>query len=138
MGSIKDFITHNYRHFNAAVVVDAAQAYVDHLDKGGKMFVTVPGAMSTAELGISLAEMIRSGKVHGICCTGANLEEDVFNLVAHDYYKRVPNYRDLTPADEKALLDSHYNRVTDTCIPENEAMRQVENEVCAEWLAADR
>src|SRR6188768_393260 len=104
MGSIKDFISHNYRHFNAAVVIDAAQAYVEHLDKGGKMFVTVAGAMSTAELGISLAEMIRQDKIHGICCTGANLEEDLFNLVAHKHYKRIPNWRDLTPEDELNLL----------------------------------
>ena len=82
--------------------------------------------MSTAELGLSLAEMIRQDKVHAICCTGANLEEDVFNLVAHDHYERVPHYRDLTPADEQALLDRHMNRVTDTCIPEEEAMRRIE------------
>jgi deoxyhypusine synthase len=135
---VTDFIRKHFRHFNAATLVDAATAYRRHLENGGKMFITLAGAMSTAELGISLAEMIRAGKVHGICCTGANLEEDVFNLVAQKYYKRVPNYRDLTPADEKALLDAHFNRVTDICIPENEAMRQVENEVCAEWLAADR
>ena len=98
MAAIKDFITHHYRHFNAAVVIDAAQAYVDHLAAGGKMFVTLAGAMSTAELGLSLAEMIRQDKVHGICCTGANLEEDIFNLVAHDHYVRVPHYRDLSPA----------------------------------------
>jgi len=68
--------------------------------------------MSTAELGLSLAEMIRQDKIHGICCTGANLEEDVFNLVAHDFYERVPGYRDLTPADEASLLSRHMNRVT--------------------------
>ena len=90
------------------------------------MLVTLAGAMSTAELGVSLAEMIRQGKVHAICCTGANLEEDVFNLVAHDHYERMPNYRDLTPADEQALLERHMNRVTDTCIPEHEAMRRIE------------
>lgn len=101
------------------------------------MFVTLAGAMSTAELGLSLAEMIRQDKVHAICCTGANLEEDVFNLVAHDFYERVPNYRDLTPADEQALLDRHMNRVTDTCIPEMEAMRRIEKAVLAEWMAAD-
>jgi len=89
------------------------------------MLVTIGGAMSTAELGLSLAEMIRQDKVHGICCTGANLEEDVFNLVAHDFYERVPNYRDLTPADEAKLLSRHMNRVTDTCIPEMEAMRRM-------------
>src|SRR4029079_12994662 len=97
MAAIKDFITHHYRHFNSAVVIDAAQAYVDHLEQGGKMFMTVAGAMSTAELGLSLAEMIRQDKVHAICCTGANLEEDIFNLVAHDHYVRVPHYRDLSP-----------------------------------------
>ena len=136
MGSIKDFITHNYRHFNAAVVIDAAQAYVDHLDKGGKMFVTVAGAMSTAELGISLAEMIRQGKIHGICCTGANLEEDIFNLVAHDEYERVPNYRNLSDQDELDLLARGLNRVTDTCIPEEEAMRRVERHVLQLWKKA--
>ncbi|MFM8884829.1 MAG: deoxyhypusine synthase family protein, partial [Chthoniobacterales bacterium] len=99
--------------------------------------MTLAGAMSTAELGISLAEMIRQGKVHGIVCTGANLEEDIFNLVAHDYYERVPHYRDLTPADEQALLDRHMNRVTDTCIPEMEAMRRLEKAVLEEWMAAD-
>ena len=102
------------------------------------MFVTMGGAMSTAELGLSLAEMIRQDKVHGICCTGANLEEDVFNLVAHDFYERVPHYRDLTPADEAALLARHMNRVTDTCIPEMEAMRRIENEVLKEWVGADQ
>ena len=101
------------------------------------MFVTLAGAMSTAELGVSLAEMIRQGKVHGICCTGANLEEDVFNLVAHDFYERVPNWRDLKPEDEQALLDRHMNRVTDTCIPEQEAMRRIESVILREWMAAD-
>jgi len=138
MSTISSFIKHNYRHFNAAALVDAAQGYCDHLAKGGKMFVTIGGAMSTAELGISLAEMIRQDKIHGICCTGANLEEDVFNLVAHNYYERVPGYRDLTPADEAALLARHMNRVTDTCIPEAEAMRRIENEVLQEWVKADK
>ncbi|MBA2291509.1 MAG: deoxyhypusine synthase family protein [Gemmatimonadales bacterium] len=132
------FLTHHYRHFNAAALVDAAQGWRHHLDEGGKMMVTLAGAMSTAELGLSLAEMIRQGKVAAITCTGANLEEDIFNLVAHDYYERVPHYRDLTPADEEALLARHMNRVTDTCIPEMEAMRRLETAVLDEWTAADR
>jgi deoxyhypusine synthase len=135
---ITSFIKHHYRHFNAAALVDAAEGYNKHLADGGKMFVTIAGAMSTAELGLSLAEMIRQDKIHGICCTGANLEEDVFNLVAHAYYERVPHYRDLTPADEAALLARHMNRVTDTCIPEMEAMRRIENEVLQEWVKADK
>src|SRR6478672_2544484 len=138
MGKISEFIHHHYRHFNARALIDAADAYGRHLDNGGKMLVTLAGAMSTAELGKSLAEMIRQGKVHAISCTGANLEEDVFNLVAHDHYQRVPNYRDLTPADEQALLDRHMNRVTDTCIPEMEAMRRIETAVLEEWVAADK
>src|SRR5690625_3221846 len=93
--------------------------------------------MSTAELGLSLAELIRQDKVHAITCTGANLEEDIFNLIAHDFYERVPHYRDLTPADEQALLDRHMNRVTDTCIPEGEAMRRLEGALLEEWQRAD-
>ena len=99
-GPISQFITHNYRHFNSAALVDAAKGYEAHLEKGGKMMITLGGAMSTAELGISLAEMIRQDKVQIITCTGANLEEDIMNLVAHSHYKRVPDYRDFTPQDE--------------------------------------
>ncbi len=137
-GPVTSFIKHHYRHFNSAVLVDAAEAYNRHLDAGGKMFVTLAGAMSTAELGLSLAEMIRRDKVHGICCTGANLEEDLYNLVAHDHYERVPHYRQLTPRQEVDLLDRHLNRVTDTCIPEEEAMRRIERIVMEDWRAADR
>jgi deoxyhypusine synthase len=138
MGAISDFIRHHYRHFNGAALVDAADAYVEHVNAGGQMLVTLAGAMSTAELGLSLAEMIRQGKVHAICCTGANLEEDVFNLVAHDHYVRIPNYRHLTPEQEEGLLDRHLNRVTDTCIPEFEAIRRIEGAVLEEWQAADK
>jgi len=137
-GPISTFIKHHFRHFNAATLVDATEGYIQHLSNGGKMFLTLAGAMSTAELGVSLAEMIRQEKVHGICCTGANLEEDVFNLVAHDFYERVPHWRDLTPEDEQKLLDKHMNRVTDTCIPEEEAMRRIEGVILKEWTAADK
>ncbi len=136
--SIRQFCRTHFRHFNAAALVDAAEDYRRHVEGGGKMLVTLAGAMSTAELGISLAEMIRQDKVHAISCTGANLEEDLFNLVAHEFYQRVPNYRDLTPRDEQALLERHLNRVTDTCIPEMEAMRRIEKVVLEEWVAADR
>jgi len=137
-GPVTQFIDHHYRHFNAATLKDAADGYVRHLDSGGRMLVTLAGAMSTAELGLSLAEMIRQDKVHAISCTGANLEEDIFNLVAHEHYERIPRYRDLTPADEQALLDRHMNRVTDTCIPEFEAMRRIEHIVSEEWYEAAR
>ncbi|HEX5787129.1 MAG TPA: deoxyhypusine synthase family protein [Woeseiaceae bacterium] len=137
MTAIRDFIRHHYRHFNAAALVDAADGYSRHLDGGGQMLVTLAGAMSTAELGLSLAEMIRREKVHAICCTGANLEEDIFNLVAHDHYVRVPHYRELTAGDEEELLSRHLNRVTDTCIPEEEAIRRIEHVILDLWQAAD-
>lgn len=137
-GPVSKFIETHYLHFNAAVLVDAARAYEAHINKGGKMMITIAGAMSTAELGKSLAEMIRNDKVHIITCTGANLEEDVFNLVAHNYYKRVPNYRELSPADEYKLMNKGFNRVTDTCIPEEEAIRRLEHHIFKLWKEADK
>ncbi len=136
--NITQFIDHHYRHFNAAALKDAAKGYKDLMNQNGKMLVTMGGAMSSAELGLSLAEMIRQNKVHAISCTGANLEEDVYNLVAHEHYVRIPNYRDLTPADEQKLLDKHLNRVTDTCIPEEEAIRRIEKAILAEWQNAEK
>jgi deoxyhypusine synthase len=138
MAAVRDFILHHYRHFNAAALVDAAKGWEAHLAKGGKMLLTVAGAMSTAEMGIVIAELIRRGKVHGICCTGANLEEDVFNLVAHNSYERVPHFRELTAQDEAALLARGLNRVTDTCIPEEEAMRKIENHMLELWHEAGK
>ena len=136
--NLTDFMDLHFLHFNAATLVDAARAYRDVVESDGSMLVTMAGAMSTAELGKSLAEMIRRQKVQAICCTGANLEEDVFNLVAHDHYVRIPRYRDLTPEDEEGLLARQLNRVTDTCIPEEEAMRRMERVILDLWRAADR
>jgi deoxyhypusine synthase len=137
-GHIKHFLERHFRHFNAAALIEAAHAYGQHLENGGHMLLTLAGAMSTAELGVSLAEMIRQEKVHAICCTGANLEEDVFNLIAHNSYKRIPHYRDLTPEDEFALYENSLNRVTDTCIPEDEAIRKLEKAILDEWISADK
>lgn len=134
--SIKNFMIRNYKHFNAASIVDASKGYEQALKNNNKMIITLAGAMSTAELGISLAEMIRKDKVHIISCTGANLEEDVMNLVAHDFYKRIPNYRDLSPEEEKTLLDEGFNRVTDTCIPEEEAFRRIQKHIYTVWKTA--
>lgn len=136
-GPVSQFIEKHYLHFNSAALVDAAKGYEEHLLDNGKMMVTLAGAMSTAELGKSLAEMIRQDKVHIISCTGANLEEDIMNLVAHNSYKRVPNYRDLSPQEEWDLLENHYNRVTDTCIPEEEAFRRLQQHLFDIWNNAD-
>jgi deoxyhypusine synthase len=135
---ITEFIEKHYLHFNAAALVDAAKGYEKHLTNGGKMLVSLAGAMSTAELGKSLAEMIRQDKIQIISCTGANLEEDVMNLVAHTHYKRVPEYRDLTPKQERELLDKGLNRVTDTCIPEEEAFRRIEDKIVKKWQKAEQ
>ena len=135
---ITNFLRHHYKHFNAAALIDAADGYITHLNEGGKMMVTLAGAMSTAELGKSLAEMIRQDKIQIISCTGANLEEDIMNLVAHSHYKRVPNYRDLSPQEEWDLLENHYNRVTDTCIPEEEAFRRLQKHLWDIWSTAEK
>tara|TARA_B100001121_G_scaffold74723_1_gene66246 strand:- start:258 stop:1223 length:966 start_codon:yes stop_codon:yes gene_type:complete len=135
--SVKDFINEHFKHFNSATLVDAAKGYKKHIKEGKKMLLSLAGAMSTAELGKSLSEMIRQNKVHIISCTGANLEEDLMNLVAHSKYKRVPNYRDLTPEDEKELLVKGLNRVTDTCIPEEEAFRRLQKHVFQVWKKAE-
>ncbi len=135
---VKDFLLHHYRHFNARTLVEAAAAWVDQLHQGNRILLTLAGAMSTAELGILIAELIRQGKIHGICCTGANLEEDLFNLVAHNSYRRIPNWRALSAEEEIALAEQGLNRVTDTCIPEEEAMRKLEHVVKAYWQRADQ
>ena len=136
-GPISQFILKHFKHFNAASLADAAEGYKKHLAENKKMLVSLAGAMSTAELGISFAEMIRQQKVHVISCTGANLEEDIMNLVAHSHYKRIPNYRDLSPAAEKQLLEKGLNRVTDTCIPEEEAFRKLEGHLFKIWKSAE-
>ena len=135
---ISNFIDKYFLHFNAAALVDAANGYNEQLIKGNKMMITLAGAMSTAEIGKILAEMIRQDKVHIISCTGANLEEDVMNLVAHNHYKRIPEYRDLTAKDEWDLLEKGLNRVTDTCIPEEEAFRRIQGKIEHRWKEAEK
>lgn len=136
-GPISNFIEKYYLHFNAAALVDAAKGYEAQLANGSKMLVSLAGAMSTAEIGKVFAEMIRKDKVHIISSTGANLEEDIMNLVAHSHYKRVPNYRDLTPQDEWDLMEKGLNRVTDTCIPEEEAFRRLQKHIFKIWKDAE-
>ena len=136
-GPISQFVKEHYKHFNAATLVDAAAAYEKQLEQGNKMMITLAGAMSTAELGKSLAEMIRQDKVQIITCTGANLEEDIMNLVAHSHYRRVPDYRDFTPQQEWDLLEKGLNRVTDTCIPEEEAFRRLQKHIYEIWKTAE-
>ncbi|MEM9882640.1 MAG: deoxyhypusine synthase family protein [Planctomycetota bacterium] len=127
----------HFTNFNSRELVAAADGYVAHLDAGGTMMVTLAGAMSTAGIGRSLAELIRRDKVHAITCTGANLEEDVFLLLAGDEYEPCPDWRALSAEDEAALLNRGMNRVTDTCIPET-VMRHVEGRLLGLWKQAER
>jgi len=135
LGAVRDFLDKHYRHFNARETVSAARAYEEHLAAGGKMLVSLAGAMSTGELGIILSRMIREGKVHAISCTGANLEEDVFNLVANQEYEIVDSWRALSAQDEADLYARGMNRVTDTCIPET-VMRHLERRLVERWQGA--
>ena len=137
VGPVGAFVREHFRHFNAAVVVRASEAYVELLDQGGRMLLAMAGAMSTAELGRSLAEMIRRQKIHAICCTGANLEEDLFNLIGQRDYVQVPDYRHLSPREEESLFRRGLNRVTDVCIPER-VMMQVHDRLLPQWKAAER
>ena len=136
--SLKQFITRNFKHFNAAVISEAAEHWVRHVKNGGKIFLAMAGALSTGEIGLTLGEMIRRDKVHGISCTGANLEEDIFNLIAHKSYKRIPHYRHLTPEEELRLKENKFNRVTDTCIPEEEAIEKLETHLYRAWEKAEK
>jgi len=136
MTTITDFIDHYYRHYNALVLKSAARSYKEHCSKNGKVVLTMGGAMSTAEMGVIFAEMIRKDKIHAICCTGANLEEDVYNLVGHNDYVLVPNYRQLKSEDEVDFRNRHLCRVTDTLIPEDIAMEPVHTAARAQWKKA--
>ncbi len=124
-GQLRAFMQRHYTNFNSRETLVAAQAYESHLNAGGKMMITLSGAMSTAGIGRVLARLIREDKCHAISCTGANLEEDIFLLLAGKGYEWCPNWRALSDADEQALYDRGMNRVTDTCIPED-VMRHVE------------
>jgi deoxyhypusine synthase len=135
---ITRFICEHFRHFNAATLCRAAEAYKAHLKKNGKMLVALAGAMSTAEIGLSLAEMIRRKKVHAISCTGANLEEDIFNLVAHDLYEPAPNYRYFAIQDEQRLFERNLNRITDVCIPDDAIWDRLEQPFLNEWQSAEK
>ncbi len=128
-----EFILKNYKNFNSRALRDATLAYWAHSEKGGKMFWAIAGAMSSAQLGIVLAPAIRAGLISGISSTGANLEESLFRLVAHDHYKDFPDYRYFTKQDDTDILDARMRRVTDTSIPEDEAFRVVEKQIVPTW-----
>ena len=133
-----EFILKNYKNFNSRALRDATISYWRHTEKGGKMFWAIAGAMSSAQLGIVLAPAIRAGLISGISSTGANLEESLFRLVAHNHYKDFPDYRYFTKEDDTKILENRMRRVTDTSIPEDEAFRVVEKQILPTWERATK
>ncbi|HXI56337.1 MAG TPA: deoxyhypusine synthase family protein [Polyangia bacterium] len=133
---ILELVLTNYKNFNARATRDAIIAYWRHIERGGRMFWAVAGAMSSAQLGITLAPAIRAGLIHGLSVTGANLEESLFRLVAHDHYRDFPDYRYFTKQDDTRILNDRMRRVTDTSIPEDEAFRAVESIIVPMWKRA--
>jgi deoxyhypusine synthase len=131
-----NFVLDNYKNFNARATRDALLAYWKHVAGGGRMFWAIAGAMSSAQLGITLAPAIRAGLIHGLSVTGANLEESLFRLVAHHGYRDFPEYRYFTKADDTQILADRMRRVTDTSIPEDEAFRAVEKIIVPMWKRA--
>lgn len=130
------FILRNYHNFNARAMRDALLAYWQHIEGGGKMFWAVAGAMSSAQLGITLAPAIRAGLIHGLSVTGANLEESLFRLVAHHSFRDFPDYRYFTKEDDVRIMRKRMRRVTDTSIPEDKAFRAVEKIIVPMWKSA--
>ena len=126
---MRDFVQRHFRHFNAGELRRCSESLCEFVDNGGRLMVTLAGAMSTAEIGRSLAPAIRQGKVHAICCTGANLEEDLFQLIAASHYGDIPNWRDLSPSEESQLK----NRITNRTLPEENAIRKVESQLVSLW-----
>ena len=135
--SVRAFVDEHFQHFNAGALRDTARSLTTFLEQGGVLVLTLAGAMSTAGLGRSIAPLIRAGHVGAISCTGANLEEDLFRLVALNHYEAIPDWRGLSAQDEAALLARGMNRVTDVCIPEEEAFRRVEHHLLKRWKAAE-
>jgi deoxyhypusine synthase len=133
---VLEFVLRNYKNFNARATRDALLGYWRHVERGGKMFWAVAGAMSSAQLGITLAPAIRAGLIHGLSVTGANLEESLFRLVANHSYKDFPEYRYMTKKDDTRILNERMRRVTDTSIPEDEAFRAVEKFIVPMWTSA--
>lgn len=133
---ISDFCAFALKHCNAGSAVSAAYHLRDHVRRGGKLFVTVAGALSSFQAGKMLAELIRQGKVHGVSATAANFEESFYRYVAHSHYRYIPNYTEITPEQELELRDAGYRRITDTFLPEDESVRIMEPHLLKMWKDA--
>ncbi len=125
-------------HTNAGATMQAALWLKNHLKNGGKLMVTLAGALSSFQVGVMLAELIRKNKVHIISATGANHEESYYRYVAHSHYAYIPRYTELTPKQEAELRDAGLRRITDTFLPEDESVRIMEPHLLKMWQKAQK
>jgi deoxyhypusine synthase len=135
---ILSFMESHYQHFNAGELTRCTRSLIEFSNSGGKLVIALAGAMSTAQIGRSLAPVILAGKVHSISCTGANLEEDLFLLLAGDKYETVEDWRSQSAMEDYDLNLRGMNRVTDVCIPEDAAIRRVESMILEIWKEEPR
>ena len=135
---IRSFMDSHYQHFNAGELTRCTRSLIEFSDSGGKLVIALAGAMSTAQIGRSLAPAILAGRIHSISCTGANLEEDLFLLIAGDEFETVEDWRSQSAMDDYALNLRGMNRVTDVCIPEDAAIRRVESMLLEIWKEEPR
>lgn len=126
------------QHCNAGATLQAALWLKKHLDRGGKLVVTLAGALSSFQVGVMLAELIRKNKVHLVSATGANHEESYYRYVAHSHYAHIPRYTELTPEQEAELRDAGLRRITDTFLPEDESVRLMEPPLLKMWQAVQK
>ncbi|MBI5621424.1 deoxyhypusine synthase family protein [Candidatus Falkowbacteria bacterium] len=137
-GVISAYAERALRHCNGGATVQSALWLKNHLAHGGKLVVTLAGALSSFQVGIMLAELIRKNKVHLISATGANHEESYYRYVAHSHYAYIPRYTELTPRQEAELRDAGLRRITDTFLPEDESVRIMEPHLLKMWQQAER
>ncbi len=135
---VSEFAQRTLNHCNGGATLQAANWLKNHLDKGGKLVVTIAGALSSFQVGVMLAELIRQDKVHLVSATGANHEESYYRYVAHSHYGYVPRYTELTPEQEAELRDAGLRRITDTFLPEDESVRIMEPHLFKMWKDAQK
>ncbi|MFA5877220.1 MAG: deoxyhypusine synthase family protein [Candidatus Paceibacterota bacterium] len=133
---VSAFAERTLNHTNGGATMEAALWLKDHLKNGGKLVVTLAGALSSFQIGIMLAELIRQNKVHLVSATGANHEESYYRYVAHSHYANIPRYTELTPQQEAELRDAGLRRITDTFLPEDESVRIMEPHLLKMWHEA--
>jgi deoxyhypusine synthase len=135
---VSKFAQKTLNHLNAGSTLQAALWLKQHLKNGGKIVVTLAGALSSFQVGVMLAELIRKNKVHLVSATGANHEESYYRYVAHSHYAYIPRYTELTPKQEAELRDAGLRRITDTFLPEDESVRIMEPHLLKMWKEAEK